>query len=148
MLDAGGGVVPGDDGGLGRAGLAGEGDEVLGLGDVDGLPVRPRREADHRPHPVPHRHRVHRRLHRREHRLPLLPPLRLRARPSSPRRRHAENSPRLLLRHGEIGGAAWFSLGWRWRFHTSAWTAWVGLVWVWKLEFIIYRRQTQGCLDW
>lgn len=37
VLDFGGGVGPGDDGGLGIGG--GESDEVLGFGDVNGFPV-------------------------------------------------------------------------------------------------------------
>lgn len=44
MVDVGGGVVPGEDCGLWAA--SGEGDEVLGLGHVDGLPVYARRHTD------------------------------------------------------------------------------------------------------
>lgn len=91
MLDAGGGVVPGDDGGLG--GGAGEGDKVLGLGDVDGLPVHPRGEADDGALPVAQRHGVHRGLHRGE-RLPV---------PRGARRSHAEHAP-VRLRHGWMDG--------------------------------------------
>lgn len=39
MVDVGGGVVPGEECGLWAA--AGEGDEILGLGHVDGLIVDP-----------------------------------------------------------------------------------------------------------
>jgi hypothetical protein len=86
VLDARGCVVPGDDGGLGR--LPRERDEVLGLGDVDGLLVQPGGEADDDAHPVAQRHRVHRRLHRRE-RVPV----------RAPASRHTQHPP-LQLRHG------------------------------------------------
>lgn len=108
MLDAGGGVVPGDDGGLG--GGAGKGDEVLGLGDVDGLLVHPGREADDGARPVAQRHSVQRGLHRRE---------RLSVPSYRARTRHAEHAPllrlqKLLLRHGWGHTAAdgrWFEIG-------------------------------------
>lgn len=44
MVDVGGGVVPGEECGLWAA--AGEGDEVLGLGHVDGLIVDPGGHTD------------------------------------------------------------------------------------------------------
>ena len=94
MLDARGGVVPRDDGGLRAPRRPREGDEALGLGDVDGLPVDPRREPDDDARPVAERHGVDGRLHRRE-RLPV--PL--------PRRRHLQHPP-ALLRHGESNARA------------------------------------------
>lgn len=64
MVDLGGGVVPGEDGVLGPE--PGEGDEVLGLGHVHGLPVDPGRDPDDGAAGVAERDRVHRLLHRAE----------------------------------------------------------------------------------
>lgn len=60
VLDFGGGVAPGDDGGLGIA--SGESDEVLGFGDVNGFSVDTGRDLDDVSDPVAKRDGVDRRL--------------------------------------------------------------------------------------